>query len=64
LRALDRVPVGSPCCCAKALITVAGRPSKGWERAACGVGNEFQPRADAPAWYFSAYRDMGIGGHG
>ena len=64
LSALDRVPVGSPCCWAKALTTVAGRPLNGRDSAACGVGKEFQPRFAQPLWNFSAYRDCGIGGHG
>src|SRR4029453_13017660 len=64
LSALDRVPVGSPCCWAKALTTVAGRPLNGRDSAACGVGNELYPRARHPAGTFCAYRDMGIGGHG
>jgi hypothetical protein len=34
LSALERVPLGSPCCCAKALTTVAGRPLKGRDKAA------------------------------
>ena len=52
--ALERVPVGSPCCWAKALITVAGRPLYGRESAACGVGKEFQPSSSQPWWNFCA----------
>jgi hypothetical protein len=54
LSALERVPVGSPCCCAKALMTVALRPLKGRERAACGVGKEFHPSFSHPSWNFWA----------
>src|SRR4029453_17779533 len=64
LSALERVPVGSPCCWANALITVGGRPLYGCDSAACGVGNELYPSAAQPAWNFCAYRDVGIGGHG
>ena len=48
LSAEDRVPVGSPCCWAKALTTVAWRPLKGRDSAACGVGKEFQPSSAQP----------------
>src|SRR5580693_203843 len=64
LRALERVPVGSPCCCAKALMTVGLRPLCARDSAACGVGNAFQPNAAQPLLNFSAYRETGKGGQG